>query len=254
MRNGILVSGALHVGVIGAALIAWPQAFDLSAEPPPMLTVELVTVTDETNIRPAARPEPAPLEPDEPLPVAPEILIQTQLSLAELEPEPEPAPVELVEEEPPPSPRPRPEPQPPPQFDVNAVLALLDRRSLDTADTDDTAMRGIGAQNAVTMDIRDALLVQMRQCWTVPMGAPNPEELIVHVRVFLTPGGGLARPPQLMPESRAAAASSAYVRTAAESALRAINVCEPYRNLPVENYDAWREIVMTFDPSRMAGR
>ena len=61
MRNGILVSGALHVGVIGAALIAWPQALDLSAEPPPMLSVEQVTVTDETNIRPAARPEPAPL-------------------------------------------------------------------------------------------------------------------------------------------------------------------------------------------------
>ena len=49
MRNGILVSDALHVGVIGAALIAWPQAFDLSAEPPPMLTVELVTVTDATT-------------------------------------------------------------------------------------------------------------------------------------------------------------------------------------------------------------
>ena len=98
------------------------------------------------------------------------------------------------------------------------------------------------------------LLSQMRECWNVPVGAPRPEELIVQVRVFLTPDGGLARPPVLEPATRGAAASNPYMRTAAEAALRAVNVCEPYMRLPRDRYETWREIVMTFDPSKMIGR
>jgi hypothetical protein len=88
----------------------------------------------------------------------------------------------------------------------------------------------------------------------VPAGAPNPEQLIVQVRVFLAPDGNLLQPPQLEPATRAAAASNQYMRTAAEAASRAINVCAPYKRLPTDKYDAWREIVMTFDPSKMIGR
>jgi hypothetical protein len=44
------------------------------------------------------------------------------------------------------------------------------------------------------------------------------------------------------------------MRTAAEAALRAVSVCEPYKRLPLNKYDAWHEIVMTFDPSKMIGR
>jgi hypothetical protein len=44
------------------------------------------------------------------------------------------------------------------------------------------------------------------------------------------------------------------MRTAAEAALRAVSVCEPYKRLPPNKYEAWREIVMTFDPSKMIGR
>ena len=268
MRKSVLISGAMHIGVIGATLITWPAIFDVGTESPPILPVELVTVTDTTNIRPAMREEPEPLREVEP-PPAPEIAAQEEIPMAEVpepepeppppEPEPEPEPEEVAEEEtPPPPPRPRPEPERPNQFDLDSVLALLDQREQEApapqAPQAETTVRGIGAQNALTMDVRDALLAQMRECWNVPVGAPNPEELVVHVRVFLSPNGELARAPQLMPETRAAASTNAYIRTAAEAALRAVNVCEPYINLPAERYDTWREIVMTFDPSRMAGR
>src|SRR5258708_2747659 len=118
----------------------------------------------------------------------------------------------------------------------------------------ETTVKGLGAQDSFTMDLSDALLAQMRECWNVPVGAPNPEQLIVQVRVFLAQDGSLAQPPLLEPASRAAAASNPYMRTAAEAALRAVNVCEPYKRLPPNKYDAWREIVMTFDPSKMIGR
>jgi hypothetical protein len=64
----------------------------------------------------------------------------------------------------------------------------------------------------------------------------------------------LAQAPQLEPATRAAASGNPYIRTAAEAALRAVSVCEPYKRLPADKYDAWREIVMTFDPSKMIGR
>ena len=94
----------------------------------------------------------------------------------------------------------------------------------------------------------------MQECWSPPIGAPNPEELIVEVDVYLAANGGLARAPQLTAASRAAAAANPYMRAAAETALRAVNICAPYGNLPVDQYAQWSEIRITFDPTRMAGR
>jgi hypothetical protein len=43
-----------------------------------------------------------------------------------------------------------------------------------------------------------------------------------------------------------------FFRAAAESVLRAIRRCQPF-NMPVEKYASWRNIELTFDPSRMLG-
>jgi hypothetical protein len=197
-------------------------------------------------------PSPVEIEPPEPDPVpAP----------------PTPAPAPVAEEPAPPqklanlvAPKRKPTPPKKPQFDVDSVLQLLDKNRArpapppPNAKLADTSVRGIGAQNALTVDLKDALLSQMRACWNVPVGAPEPEKLIVEVRVFLSQNGALARPPQLEPSTRAAVANNPYMRTAAEAALRAVSVCEPYKLLPVERYDSWREIVMIFDPSKVVGR
>jgi hypothetical protein len=106
----------------------------------------------------------------------------------------------------------------------------------------------------MTVDIENALKAQVRECWNMPVGAPNPEQLIVHMRVFLARDGDLAQPPQLMPETRTAAARNRYVAAAADAADRAIRVCAPYRGLPPDRHDQWREIVMTFDPKELLGR
>jgi hypothetical protein len=158
---------------------------------------------------------------------------------------------------------PRRKPQPDSQkFDVDSVLALLDKRTpkappqpkSEPAKPEETPRAGVGDRNAMTMDIKDALLAQMRECWNVPVGAPNPEQLIVQVHVFLAPDGGLQQPPQLESATRAAEAGNPYMRTAAEAALRAVSVCAPYKRLPRDRYEVWREIVMTFDPSKMIVR
>jgi hypothetical protein len=275
MRKGIIFSATLHAGIIGATLVAWPHAVsDLPSELLPAIPVELVTVADVSNIAPAVVEQP-PLEPAPP----PEVVEPPPPPEPEVvpEPEPEPAPEVVtppepapeaepeVAEAPPPRrpaiPRRRPPPRPQqPEFNLDNVLAMLGERERPRQPAPPAAreaeqpVRGLGAQNAMTLDIRDALLAQMRECWNVPVGAPNPEQLIVEVRVFLARDGDLAQPPQLTPGSRTAATRNSYMNAAAQAALRAVNICAPYRGLPADRYDVWREIVMTFDPSKMVGR
>jgi hypothetical protein len=273
LKRSFITSGALHAVIIAAASFAWPHAFELSEEPSDVIPVELMTVAETTNVAPTVveqPPEPPPPEalppPEPPAPPPP----PDEVEAAPPEPQEKPAPpppepkvAEAAKPPPaPPVPRQRPRPEPPkpaePQFNVDSVLALLDSRTAKTpalpeAPVAETVTKGLGAQNASTLDLRDALLSQIRKCWNVPVGAPTPEKLIVQVRVFLARDGSLVQPPLLEPQTRAAAASNPYMRTAAEAALRAVNVCEPYKLLPVDRYDSWREIVMTFDPSRMIG-
>jgi len=266
MKRSMIVSGVLHAAVIAAATVAWPHAIEQSEEIPSVVPVDLVTIADVTNIASSAQETPKPETPSEPTPPQPQAAPPPppQAEVAPPEPDkPSPPKVEQKNASAPPNPvRPRRKPAPDqPKFDVDTVLAMLDKRTPKpaappppSAKPAETTVKGLGAQDAFTMDLKDALLAQMRECWNVPVGAPNPEQLIVQVRVFLAQDGSLAQPPLLEPASRAAAATNPYIRTAAEAALRAVNVCEPYKRLPPNKYDAWREIVMTFDPSKMIGR
>lgn len=272
MRKGVVLSALLHAGVLIATVISWPRALDIAPdETPPNIPIELVTVAEMNNVAPTvtepepilpepvpeAVPEPSPPEPEPPPP--------------EPEPAPEPPPPEVT---PPPEPqvaesraparpalpRPRPQPEQPRQnFDLDSVIALLDKRTPapppppPNAAVATQSTAGIGARNAMTLDIEAALKSQMRECWNFPAGAPNPEQLIVQVRVLLARDGNLLQA-SLTPESLAGARANPYLRSAGEAAIRAVNICAPYRNLPADRYDSWREIVMTFDPKELAGR
>ena len=266
LRRSVVASGLLHVAVIAVTSVAWPMSFAVPEDTPPAIPVDLVTVADVTNVAPVAPDPPKVEKPPEPQP-QPEATPPPPPPEAEVAPEPDKPPVpkpapekEQVAAAPahPVKPRLKPSRTTPQKFDVDTVLALLDKSAPEkkvitpAVKQAEIPVRGLGAQNASTVDIRDALLSQMRECWNVPVGAPEPEKLIVQVRVYLAQDGSLAQPPQLEPATRAAAASNPYMRTAAEAALRAVNVCEPYKHLPSDRYDVWREIVMTFDPSKMA--
>jgi hypothetical protein len=113
-------------------------------------------------------------------------------------------------------------------------------------------VKGIGQQDAMTMDLIDALRNQIAQCWSAPVGSPHPERLIVEMEVFLNADGSVAQPPQLAADSASAVASDPFMRAAAEAAKRAIYVCAPYK-LPSDRYQTWRDLDVTFDPRKMAG-
>jgi outer membrane biosynthesis protein TonB len=280
---GFVGSALLHVAVIGATLFTFAHKLEVTEETPPVVPVDLVTIAAKTNLiatttaRPKmepkqdevtppqpqkaeAVPQPAPPPPPkiEPAP-APKPVEAPPPKAEAVEPEPAPKPPPpLPKEKPTPQPKADAEPKKKQDFDINKVVALLDKReaaqkSAPNARVADKTIKGFGPQTAMTMDLQDSLRNQIQQCWSPPVGAPHPEELVVQFDLFLKPDGSVAQPPQLSAESESAAAHDSFTRAAAEAARRAIYTCAPYK-LPADRYNQWQEITLNFDPRQMVGQ
>jgi hypothetical protein len=78
-------------------------------------------------------------------------------------------------------------------------------------------------------------------------GARDAQELQIRLKFALNPDGMLSAYPVVLNASGHPAFDAA-----ARSAQSAVKMCEPYNFLPVEKYDLWRDIILTFDPSRFS--
>jgi outer membrane biosynthesis protein TonB len=274
MGAGAFVSALLHGSVIALALIAWPRLMppiDLSEQ---VVPVDILPTSEETNIAPQAQSEKPVEEPTpQPPPPAPQVAAEEPPPPPEPDtlamPEPLPPPPIPVEPTPSPTPtqrfanvHPRSKPKPDkakPDFDINKIAGLVDKLSKEPKPEAPPAptkpaqatrsTTGVGAQTAMTMSEIDALRSQMMKCWNVPVGAPDPTALILRVKVLLNQDGSVAGMPQLLDTM---GLSDPYFRAAADSAIRAVKMCEPYK-LPADKYEAWSEVTVTFDPTKMAG-
>jgi colicin import membrane protein len=117
------------------------------------------------------------------------------------------------------------------------------KRSTDVASLggDKTNSAGKLSQNEM-----DALRQKLGGCWTIPAGVDDADTLKVSVKFKLDRSGMLEGRPEVV----RGGASSGAGRTAAESAVRAVQKCAPF-NLPADKYDTWSEVVVNFDPSDM---
>ncbi|MEZ5788284.1 MAG: cell envelope biogenesis protein TolA [Xanthobacteraceae bacterium] len=137
-------------------------------------------------------------------------------------------------------------------FDPNRIAALLDKRKPQrhaaVGDTlNNTASLGLPTGRAATLTQTeiDALRAQIQACWNPPAGTLDAKDLIVVVRLQLREDGSLSADPALMNRG-----SHPIFRIAAESAMRAIRRCQPYK-LPLAKYQVWRDVEVTFDPRDM---
>ena len=78
------------------------------------------------------------------------------------------------------------------------------------------------------------------------MGAANPQEMIVKVRIQLARDGRLVGPPLVLNSGR-----STVFQTARDNAIRALFQGQPFDMLSPKTYDLWKEIEITFDPRDM---
>jgi len=229
--------------------------------------------------RVAALPPPPPPQPETPkaaipAPVAPKP--QPRAPERKSEPEPVPSRTEpkkndqkkadkALDQTPPPLPPirpahvPRPAPPPKkkePRFNADRIAALLNKIPESTAALPDKKPapnqavavgdpRGLDARMSVSE--LDALRAQISPCWSPPVGVQGAADLAVQLGLALNVDGTLMRPPEILTSG-----SGLAFLAAADAARRAVLRCQPYE-LPVEKYDAWREIELNFDPSLMLG-
>ncbi|MFL5003509.1 MAG: TonB C-terminal domain-containing protein, partial [Xanthobacteraceae bacterium] len=92
----------------------------------------------------------------------------------------------------------------------------------------------------------DALRARLAQCWTLPSGATDAQDLNVEVHILLRQDGSLSAEPKVLNRS-----TSPFFQVAAESALRAVRTCAPFDFLPVAKYEAWKDIEVNFNPQYM---
>jgi TolA protein len=93
----------------------------------------------------------------------------------------------------------------------------------------------------------DALRAQISRCWAPPVGGLGSDAIIVKLRIVLNEDGTLSRAPEVVNGH-----ASPFFPPAADSAVRAVFQCQPYR-MPPAKYGEWRDMLLNFDPSRMYG-
>jgi colicin import membrane protein len=81
--------------------------------------------------------------------------------------------------------------------------------------------------------------------WSILGGGESAETAIVKMRLRFNPDGTLEAPPQIMNPQ-----STAYFLAVSDSAVRAVEACEPF-NLPPAKYEIWKDIVLNFNPHEM---
>jgi hypothetical protein len=92
----------------------------------------------------------------------------------------------------------------------------------------------------------DAVRQQIAQCWSLPAGAKDAQDLIIEVRAVVG-ADRIVSSASIVNSGRAA--SDPFFRAAAESALRAVlnPRCQPLR-LPPDRYEQWKVITFEFNP------
>jgi hypothetical protein len=247
-RAGLAVSLLLHAALISATYLTWSRMVNVS-EVSHAVPVDLITVTRVTNIA-AMAPPPPPTPPKIEVPV-PQMEAPALPQFNDVEPAPEP---------------------PMPQFKIqpekkteqqNAetkqkqnsqdFAALLNKltapaKTPPNVKVGPRTIQGIGAANAMTADLADALKSQIYQCWSPPVGAPNANDLVVDFDLRLNPDGTVAAASS---PALSNANPNPYNRAAASAGEAAIFKCQPYK-LPADRYSQWSEInPLRFDPRQM---
>lgn len=96
----------------------------------------------------------------------------------------------------------------------------------------------------LSMSEKDAIKYQIIQCWSIPAGARDVENIIVEVSIKYFKDGRLNGTPKLLNNRKN---DNAY-RIIAESVIRAINKCNPLNDLPADKYSRWKDIEFEFSP------
>lgn len=286
MKGPLTVSAVVHLGLLILAITGLPY---LKPEPQPMVSsipIEILPIAEMTTTNkripvkapPKEQPEklekpkeikPAPpkveeVKPPEP-PKPPKAEKAKPKAKPVTPPPPDEAALEKAKEEPKPEEKKPPEPVEAKEKaeeieqtqDFNKLLKNLQDSQ---PEVDETLPESKNAEapaptpdapyaETMTMSEADALARQLQRCWSIQAGARYAEDLIVKVRLTVSPD---RRTLSAVIVDQWRYSQDSYFRAAADAAIRAVHSpqCETLE-LPPDKYELWKDIVVTFDPTDM---
>ena len=140
-------------------------------------------------------------------------------------------------------------------FDPNNIAALIDKSKEESAEvkskTDKvTQDQQKNFENAgLSLSEEDALKAQIFGCWSIPLGLPYNENLLVRIKLQLKPDGTVIKS-EILDHARMNKPGQGFYKVLAESALRAIKLCQPLR-VPTTGYERWKDLQLNFDAREM---
>ena len=98
--------------------------------------------------------------------------------------------------------------------------------------------------SGLTLNEEDALKAQIFGCWSIPLGLPYNENLLVRIKLKLKPDGTVIKS-EILDHARMNKPGQGFYKVLAESALRAIQLCQPLR-VPTTGYEKLEGFTVKF--------
>ena len=140
-------------------------------------------------------------------------------------------------------------------FDPNNIAALIDKSKEELVKTTKTTDKVTQSQDkniertGLSLSEEDALKAQIFGCWSIPLGLPYNENLLVRIKLQLKPDGSVIKS-EILDHARMNKPGQGFYKVLAESALRAVRLCQPLR-VPTTGYERWKELQLNFDAREM---
>ena len=140
-------------------------------------------------------------------------------------------------------------------FDPNNIAALIDKSKEESAETTKKTNKITQDQQknienvGLSLSEEDALKAQIFGCWSIPLGLPYNENLLVRIKLQLNPDGTVSQS-EILDHARMNRPGQGFYKVLAESALRAVKLCQPLR-VPTTGYERWKELQLNFDAREM---
>ena len=263
----IILSTTFHLLIIFAAALTLPYITKKPISLPPIISVELIQITEKTNIPYAPKAKriieevkkkekervvseqapPKQVKKDKPDPVPlPDQKIEKVKKIEEKKQNPEKIETEVKQVS---------EFEKEELFDPNNIAALIDKSKEEFAETIKKTDKITQSdtknveRNKLSLSEEDALKAQIFGCWSIPLGLPYNKNLLVRIKLQLKPDGSVIKS-EILDHARMNKPGQGFYKVLAESALRAVRLCSPLR-VPTTGYERWKDLQLNFDAKEM---
>ena len=210
MNRSIIISSALHLLLMIITALSLPFLAKKPIDLPPIVSIELIQITDQTNIpfAPKAKKIIEKVKKEQEKLVseqAPPKKVKKEKPDAVPLPDQKTEEVKKIEEK-----KQNPEKiedevkqvsefEKDEMFDPNSIAALIDKSKEELAQTTKKTSKVTQSQDpsmnlsGLTLNEEDALKAQIFGCWSIPLGLPYNENLLVRIKLKLKPDGSVIK-------------------------------------------------------------